>query len=1223
MSGTAVPGNVNLAKQKPYAVSAYSRRVKSLANNAQAFGPDSYVNITLDTSTPGSFLDPLQSYLKWDLNIINTNPFADFVSFGQAGSAGLIEEFRIYVQGTPIEEILQYNVFYELAMNQNSQCQQPYELFVPSKNLNISQVFHLSAIKPPMVDRMGRPMFGRIVKPPMSSRSCSWVSPGGGGFLNSKMVASQATMATKVCFSGARPYFTTGIGQGTPNIVADAQDLLLGVGTNLLTAAGPGNSGAGTVTLTGAGAVGFDETFPGYFYQVPWNSDAQVNGGAASIGGYPNIATIASGNVGGQSNLNSGGEMTNLIVNTALNAPFSQSCPYLRTANGGILPYGGSSVEVPGLMGSAADVSDLNAVDPDYDSLNPLNWCSILPPTVIRPDLKTLGPQNLQDYFMFLSNCKYLPIGMPGLDKDSPSSYDTSKAIPAGFVTSSNFRNLNAYNPDADARRFTYTCCIPLISGVLGSFAEKCWPTMLVAPGSMYIQIRTATPQKAFQLSMDPCRRVLGTIRDYLPFGGSLGGIYGQVGSTVRNKSQVGGNLSIQKLLINSTITNNVVTDYTGFSSAITGFMPVVSSSDYRSISTFSVGNNGEFISSIDPRPNHSKINAYAAIGSTLASASFNLNNQIFGAAAVNVRGFGLHFRPYSTAALEGRWTIGRSYVNQAHLSTITTGGAAVYMRSKIASEEGGMIVPSGPTGTNIQPATSLAVPRNAAANAGGAATSALLPTNLQYPNGATNSGTINAVNVTNGNLVPVSVACRQGLTAVAGANPAASDALFANDAGYSPDVDVTVDFDPAGIPLPQYWLHEEPWTMKTFASRIVVVNDTGVRTELIGVQQAGVASEARACYGTYLTSSIPQCRRVLTHLTGSGQVTYELSNIEFVSQQIILPDSVSASILEDAAQGDISINSNSLHNFQTPVASSNSQNLIIPAKIASANTMYCLFQPQVTVTGQEAYLYNSLRGICPFGSVGVTTGAGLSTNGVTSGYTATGLGVNFNELAIQNIPCSSGQLQVQLKIGNELLPQQPLTTISEILTENVKAQHKLFNTMANINATYALTNRGSYFLGTEPTNTTLAYDVLAPETFCTTFVSAELTDDQTAINNPAMGYVYACEANFLSSANSPAAAKSMSSYVIPRKPCQLEAFEPPASTFVIAFDLDTWSRYTDVTRSGKFLGNNTITLTMQNATALGLTPQQSRSGGYVLQTFVVHDIRFSFQAGGSVVSYY
>jgi hypothetical protein len=125
--------------------------------------------------------------------------------------------------------------------------------------------------------------------------------------------------------------------------------------------------------------------------------------------------------------------------------------------------------------------------------------------------------------------------------------------------------------------------------------------------------------------------------------------------------------------------------------------------------------------------------------------------------------------------------------------------------------------------------------------------------------------------------------------------------------------------------------------------------------------------------------------------------------------------------------------------------------------------------------------------------------------------------------------------------------------------------------------------------------------------------------DDQTAINNPSMAYVYACEANSLKTAFN----KTLSSYVIPRKANQLEIFQPPSSTFALAFDLDTWSRYTDVSRSGKFLGNNTITLTMQNAAALGYSPSQVRSGGYVLQTFVVHDIRFSFQAGGSVVSYY
>lgn len=1224
MSGTAVPGNVNLAKQKPYAVSAYSRRVKSLANNAQSFGPDAYVNITLDTSTPGSFLDPLQSYLKWDLSIINSNPFADFVSFGQAGAASLIEEFRIYVQGTPIEEILQYNVFYELAMNQNSQCQQPYELFIPHETADISGIFHLNAIKPPMMDRLGRPMYGRILKSASTSRSSSWISPGG-GFLQAKMIASQATMTSKMCFSGARPYFTTPLGGYVPNLVADAQSLLLGTGTNNPSAtAGNGGQAVATLSVNQATAAPYAQTFPGYF----WNTN--FDGSSAATGSFPNIVTLAGGNAGAISNLNSGLELLSTQVKDNGGLPLGQSYSYLQTASGGVLPFGGSSVEIPSLVGVTSELS-ADLVDPDFDPTNPLNWCSILPATIIRPDLKTLGPQNLQDYFMFLSNCKYLPIGMPGLDKYNASSYATTPSIPSGFVTSSNFRNLQQYSNENDVQTFTYTCCIPLISGVLGSFADKCWPTMLVAPGSMYIQIRTASPQKAFQLSMDPCRRVLGTIRDYLPFGGSLGGIYGQVGKNNRdatgsaNPGPLDGNLSINKISYNAPLGS--VSAFPGFDTGLTGFLPLVSYADYRAVSTFAVGASGEYNNTLDGRPIGSKINAYAALGSTLTSATFNLNSQMFGTSSTNIRGFGLHFKPYSVAALEGRWTIGRSYVNQAHMSTITDTGVT-YMHTKIASEEGSMITPAtNGFGTNMAPNSSLAVPRNVAIEP---PTSAVLPPNALYPNTA---DSINVVNVASGNLIPVSVCARSGFTDMSGNNDQAIDSIFGTNAGFSPDADVTVEFGPSGIPLPQYWLHATPWLQKTFASRITTAPNpvpgappVNVGTELIGMAQINVASEATACYGTYLSASVPQCRRVLTHLsstTGAGTVTYQLSNIEFVSQQIILPDSVSASILEDAAQGDISINSNSLHNYQTPIATSTSQNLIIPAKIASANTMYCLFQPQVTVTGPEAFMYNSLRGICPFGSVGSTLGSGLATNGLTGPYNATGLGVGFNELAINNIPCASGQLQVQLKIGNELLPQQPLTTMAEILTENVKAQHKLFDTTANINATFSLTNRGSYTLGTEPQQQVLAYDVIAPETFCTTFVSAELCDDQTAINNPAMTYVYACEANYIQASGATVGAKSLSSYVINRKPCQFELFQPPASTFVLGFDLDTWSRFSDVSRSGKFLGNNTITLTMQSANALGLSPQQARSGGYVLQTFVVHDIRFSFQAGGSVVSYY
>ena len=40
---------------------------------------------------------------------------------------------------------------------------------------------------------------------------------------------------------------------------------------------------------------------------------------------------------------------------------------------------------------------------------------------------------------------------------------------------------------------------------------------MLIAPGSFYLQLRFAKVAQAFQFTMDPCRRIFGTYRDYVP----------------------------------------------------------------------------------------------------------------------------------------------------------------------------------------------------------------------------------------------------------------------------------------------------------------------------------------------------------------------------------------------------------------------------------------------------------------------------------------------------------------------------------------------------------------------------------------------------------------------------------------------------------------------------------------------------------------------------------
>jgi hypothetical protein len=113
MTTQAIPKSLNLAAVKPPAIPAYTRRVKSIATNAQTFHENTYAQIMIDTSTPGSFLDPTQSILQFDFTITNTSPYIDYINFSSCGVASIISEFRIYCQGTPIEEILNYNTMFE------------------------------------------------------------------------------------------------------------------------------------------------------------------------------------------------------------------------------------------------------------------------------------------------------------------------------------------------------------------------------------------------------------------------------------------------------------------------------------------------------------------------------------------------------------------------------------------------------------------------------------------------------------------------------------------------------------------------------------------------------------------------------------------------------------------------------------------------------------------------------------------------------------------------------------------------------------------------------------------------------------------------------------------------------------------------------------------------------------------------------------------------------
>ena len=94
-----------------------------------------------------------------------------------------------------------------------------------------------------------------------------------------------------------------------------------------------------------------------------------------------------------------------------------------------------------------------------------------------------------------------------------------------------------------------------------------------------------------------------------------------------------------------------------------------------------------------------------------------------------------------------------------------------------------------------------------------------------------------------------------------------------------------------------------------------------------------------------------------------------------------------------------------------------------------------------------------------------------------------------------------------------------------------------------------------------------------------------------------------------------------------PTKPNFMNPYKQHAgkySSFMLGFDLDTFSHNTDVVRSGHYLGNNTVSLNLSGMEIVDNSPLNMPLCNSVrMDTFVLHDLRLSFQAGGIVQAFY
>ena len=897
MQQQAIPKELNLGAIKPAAIPAYTRRVVSIATNAQTFTENMLANVLLDTSTPGSFLDPTQSLLTFDLQNINLNPYVDYVNFSTSGAASLIQEFRVICQGTPIEEILDYNMMFEMWMDLGGHAQEEFKMYVENswRAPTMPGQPDWNFVKPPMIDREGVIM---CPNPINQFGNVSKVHNESGRYLLQK-----------------NGLYTSG------------QTDINGVnGGNAL------SSGAATYSTTSD-------------YKYSYNQDD-----------FNNCLSLAPGTIRTQT-------WTNRIDNTYV------------------------------------------------------TW-----PSTIRPEIKNQNMQvnpvqdigqkryRLQDYMMFLANVKNIPVGIAPaksfLMSDAACSED-------GQLLASNW-NFNQYSTNSGGVHMTgsstsrFNICLPIFSGIIGLWAEKAFPTMLIAPGSLYLQIKWAKAVHAFQLAQDPCRRVFGTFRDYVP----------NYGSPLYFPSETGGATTV---------------------------------------------------------------NARTSVSTTIGSSAY------------------------------------------------TSDGKTAQTTPRLA-----LTIP-GANGTDY-------------------AYMEYVPSSGQSTSYGIGSCTGNA--------------------------------------------------KPQYVPIDTPWVYGGQWALS--GNTISGTNN--------------YCEETAISFGTYLPCSTSQVRRCFVgdqfnnklssippnSTFGGNNTTYSIQNLSYVGLQIILPDEITASLVKMAADGDISLHAHSCRTYKVQTNTSTSQSIILPIKIASACSLYILFQN--TIMLDNPYYCGMTRNN-PMVGFQWTPAPTYFVGSDTAPTIALGSGAT-------NSPFS-----IQLRLGNELLPLQPITEINQVIYELERSVHGSQDMWASVPTIGSFRHFRTDF-SSNGTNNAISglskneYLTLKNNDFQTPFIPIAALDDQTITDNPSFrDYMSTYNATFSSATF--IQAKNRGKYV-------LNQFIPPISKFMLGFDLETFSNQGDVARSGRYLGNGPITLVMTNTFGAG-QPSTAYTATDVFNVLAVcyHDIRFSIMPGGQVLAYY
>lgn len=1102
MSDFAMPQALSLEDTRRASLPAVRREVIHNTTTQNEYAPGELCYIPVETGAAGAFMDVTCTRLEMTIKVRNPNYYTDFIDLPRCGWNAIIQEFGIELNGALHELNRHYGECIELDMIKRGENKYPYEVCRSNtwRAANGSAgKMHINFIKPSMVTAMGLP-------------HCVMYAPFTGG-----------TTTTSAPDNISQGYLLHG------------QRFIHEIYGRTLGTAFPGDTQDGTIATP-------VQTFHASFGQMASSSmelaesyydDRIKHKKTINAGIYPHplvnvpVAPPAAGDLTHQGT--DLGECTTLTSNRRL----------LGIPHGGNLLHQYCRV-IPSssYAGYDADLSLLTlAYGQSVNGYSPGQWPAKQPCDLdklkkeIEYSLKFVSGDAIHNYY---ANCKNISIGVPiNLSADSTGS----AAIWGDALHEKPAKN----NVALAVQETEFHVSLKVYSSLIGVLAKKWFPELVVPQGRMRVRLRFQEPQILFQTSMDPCRRVPGTKRDFFPY-------LGVVESKLSTNAAAAINVlrTCDPRRIASGIHPIMVSDYTPggvYVDAIAlGRFPI----PQMTLKALHKITKAAF-------PNMS-INS---IGSALTSAEGMLMNEFDEAECGNLRG--------NNAALVAS-------IDASSDSTLVALNRLLYEMER-NQEYGFPVLPFKRTAINAA-GKGLALDTDPAAvgtigekdRIAGVTSGWTEISDYQqfvWPHSYKNY-------LATPNAVPGVAANRQWLydehTGITG---------IATDPHHD-WYHRALNWNPFCNPTPQYVPFANPSDKR--ATRQITAAD--------------YLNEKDTCFGTHLEASQAQTRRSFYSLyplgvsteqieTGlTSRLTYVVTDVQLVTQQLILPRNAALSIVENAISGGITMETNAWKEIEMQLPKSDSQKALINMAAAYCTDITFLFRPTETYQGDVAFGHNSFSFYNPFTSFKFRS----DTQTVDTNFLG-GIPEVYNECVVSGRTA----FDIQLQLGSELMPRIPINSINSLI-RNIRWGDQVFTDVDYMDLAPRM--QPSY-----QTTNGMVINTLQ-DGFWACFLPISALDDQTITDNP---FFIPLEMSLRSKIRGARARDGA-----------LPFLKPLNGSFHLSFNLESYMGQSGRLRTGIPIVNNNMFLKLEKGHLI-------REYNTQLLTICNCDARVVFERGGTM----